>query len=61
MLSKQTTNALMMVSNSTASLIDPLNEGLFYVLTSCFQSVPLERRSSKYRQISGGRFLVGLR
>ena len=30
-------------------------------MTSRFQSDPLERRFGQYRQISGGRFLVGLR
>ena len=36
------------------------SEGYEYVLTSRFQSDPLERRFSQYRQMSGGRFLVGL-
>ena len=40
---------------------DLLSEGYEYVFTSRFQSVPLERRFSQYRQMSGGRFLVGLR
>ena len=31
------------------------------MLTARFQSDPLERRFSKYRQMSGGRFLVALR
>ena len=38
-----------------------MSEGYGYVLTSRFQSDPLERRFSQYRQMSGGRFLVGLR
>ena len=40
---------------------DLLSEGYEYVLTSRFQSDPLERRFSQYHQMSGGRFLVGLR
>ena len=39
---------------------DLLGEGYDLVLTSRFQSDPLERWFGKYRQISGGRFLVGL-
>ena len=37
-----------------------LNERYKYVLTGRFQSDPLERRFSQYRQLSGGRFLVSL-
>ena len=40
---------------------DLLQDGFAYVLTSRLQTEPLERRLSKYRQVSGGRFLVGLR
>ena len=36
-------------------------EGYKYVLVGRFQSDPLERRFSQYRQMSGGRFLVSLR
>ena len=36
-------------------------EGYHLVLTSRFQSGPLERRFGQYRQMSGGRILVGLR
>ena len=32
-----------------------------YILTSRFQGDPVERHFSKYRQMSGGRFLVSLR
>ena len=61
-LSTQTTNAFVITLNATASLIDDLlSEGYKYVLTSRFQSDPLERRFSKYRQMSDGRFLVALR
>ena len=38
-----------------------LDEGYRYILTSRFQSDPLERRFGQYRQMGGGRFLVGLR
>ena len=42
-----------------ASLIeDLLSEGYSFVLTSRFQTDPLEKRYSQYRQMSGGRFLV---
>ena len=45
-----------------ASLIeDLLEEGYEFVLTSRFQSDPIERRFAQYRQMSGGRFLVGLK
>ena len=45
-----------------SSLIeDLLAEGYDFIMTSRFQSDPLERRFGQYRQISGGRFLVGLR
>ena len=37
-----------------------LSEGYEYVLTGRFQTDPLEHRFSRYRQISGGRFLVSL-
>ena len=61
-LTTQTSNALVITLQSTSSLIeDLLFEGYNYVLTSRFQSDPLERHISKYRQMSGGRFLVGLR
>ena len=39
---------------------DLLGEGHDFVLTSRFQSDPLERQFGQYQQISGGRFLVGL-
>ena len=40
---------------------DLLQDGFECVLTSRLQTDPLEHRLSKYRQVSGGRFLVGLR
>ena len=61
-LTENTSSALQRSLRCTASLIeDLLSEGYEYVLTSRFQSDPLERRFSQYRQMSGGRFLVGLR
>ena len=48
--------------NCHASLIeDLLNDGFRFVMTSEFQSDPIERRFGQYRQMSGGRFLVGLK
>ncbi|XP_065673901.1 uncharacterized protein LOC136090852 [Hydra vulgaris] len=61
-LSVQTAAALIRTLNSHASLIeDLLNDGYHFVLTARFQSDPLERRFGQYRQMSGGRFLVGLK
>ena len=37
-----------------------LSDGIKYVLTVRFQSDYLELHFSKYRQMSGGRFLVSL-
>ena len=46
-----------------ASLIDDLLEkdGYHFVVSCRYQSDPLEKRFSRYRQMSGGRFLVSLR
>ena len=62
-LTEQTSRVLIIVTlNSTASFIeDLLSEGYKFVLTSRFQSDPIERRLSGYRQMSRGRFSVGLR
>ena len=38
-----------------------LDEGYEFIFIGRFQSDPLENRSSQYRQMSGGRFLVSLR
>ena len=60
-LTAQTSDALVTTLRCTASLIeDLLKEGYKYVLTARFQSDPLELRFSRVRQMSGGRFLVGL-
>ena len=40
---------------------DLLAEGYDFIMTSRSQSDPLERRFGQYRQMSGGRFLVGLK
>ena len=61
-LSKQTSNALIRTLKSHAMLIrDLLNDGYEYVMTRRLQSDPIENRFSRYRQMSGGRFLVSLR
>ena len=61
-LTENTSSALKRTLRCTASLIENLlSEGYEYVLTSRFQNDPLERRFSQYRQMCGGRFLVGLR
>ena len=61
-LSAQTAHALVTTLRCTAHLIDDLlEEGYSFVMTARFQTDPLERRFSKYRQMSGGRFLVSLR
>ena len=61
-LSKQTSKAIMTSLKAQSMLIqDLLNEGYQYVLSSRFQSDPLERHFGKYRQMNGGNFLVSLR
>ena len=45
-----------------ASIIENLfNDGNDFILTARFQSDPLERCFDQYMQMSGGRFLVGLK
>lgn len=61
-LSAQTSAALRTTLRCHANLIeDLLSEGYDFVLTSRFQSDPIERRFSQYRQMSGGRFLISLK
>ena len=61
-LTKQTNSELIRTLLFHAALIEEvLDEGYRYIPTSRFQSDPLERRFGQYRQMSGGRFLVGLR
>ena len=49
---------LRRIANLTGDL---LNENYDYILKSRFQNDPIERYFSKYRQMSGRRFLVSLR
>ena len=52
----------MLLNEKIANLTDDLlNKNHDYILTSRFQSDPIERHFSKYRQMSGGPFLVSLR
>ena len=61
-LTAQTSHALRCTLRCHAALLEELlSEGYSYVLTSRFQSDPLEKRYGKYHQMSGGRFLVGLK
>ena len=61
-LSAQTRAALTRTLRCHAALIeDLLNCGYAFVLTSRFQSDPIERRFGQYRQMSGGRFLISLK
>ena len=54
-LTKQTMSALIQTLKCTTDLIeDLLQEGFDFVLISRLQSDPLERRFSKYQQMSGG-------
>ena len=60
-LSQQTFKALIQTNYAISELsLDVLTEGYDYVLTGRLQSDPLEKRFSRYRQMSGGRFLVSL-
>ena len=61
-LTANTSDALITTLRAQSALIrELLSENYEFVLTSRLQSDPLERRFSQYRQMSGGRFLVGLR
>ena len=61
-LSAQTSAAMVRTLRCHASLIeDLLSDGFEFVLTSRFQSDPLEKRYGQYRQMSGGRFLISLK
>ena len=56
-LSQQTFKAFIQTNYAISELsLELLNEAYDYVLTGRFQSDPLERRFSQYRQLSGGRF-----
>ena len=61
-LAKKTSHTLTTTVKATSCLLSELpNEGYKYVLIARFQSDPLERQFSKYKQMRGGRFLVSLR
>ena len=61
-LTSQTASAFVRTLKCHASLTEHLlAEGYDFIMTSRFQSDPLERRFSQYRQMSDGRFLVVLR
>ena len=62
-LTPHTSSALVITLRAQAMLIDELltDDGYSYVLTARLQSDAIERRFSRYRQMSGGRFLVSLR
>ena len=61
-LSAQTFSTLQRTLFSHASLMeDLLFDGFKFVLTAHFQSDSIERRFGQYRQMSGGRFLLGLK
>ena len=61
-LSKQTSKAIITSLKAQSTLIqDLLNEGYQYILSSRFQSDPLERHFGIYRQMNRRNFLVSLR
>ena len=61
-LIKETSSALIRtLLRHTALIEELLDEGYKYIVTSRFQSDPLERRSGQYRQMSEGRLLLRLR
>ena len=61
-LTCQTKSALVTTLRAQAELIDELtDDGYDFVETTRFQSDPIERRFSQYRQMSDWRFLVSLK
>ena len=59
-LSFSTAKALIRTLRYQACLIEDLfDDGYNFILTARFQSDPLERHLDQYRQMNGGRFLVG--
>ena len=62
-LTKQTANSFITTLGSQAMLVTELlvKDGYQFIMTARMQSDPVERRFSRYRQISGGNFLVSLR
>ena len=62
LFSAQTSSALQRTLLCQASLIeDLLSDGFKFMLTARFQSDSIERRFGQYCQMSGGRFLVGVK
>ena len=64
-LSKQTFNALIQTLIQTLQsqpqlIKDLFEEGYDFIIPTRFQTDPLEKRYSQYRQMSGGNFLVSL-
>ena len=58
-LSKQRWDALIRTLHAKGRLCSDLfEEGYSFIITAKFQSDPLERRFSQYRQMSGGIFLL---
>ena len=56
------TKDLILILRWQANLIEDLfDDGYDFILTARFQSDPLKRCLGQYRQISGARFLVGLK
>ena len=61
-LTCQTKSAVVTILRAQADLIDGLTDDAYkFVKTAKFQSDPIEKRFSQYRQMSGERFLVSLR
>ena len=61
-LTKQTCSVLVTTLHCTACLIeDLLSRNYEFFSTSRLKTDPLELRISKYRQMNGSRFLIGLR
>ena len=61
-LSKKTSDALVQTLRSQVLLVETLlKEDYAFVMMARLQSDPIERHFSRYRQMSGGRFLVSLR
>ena len=61
-LSLSTVKALIRTLRCKTRLVEDLfDDGYDFILTTRFQSDPLERRFGHYRQMSGGLFLVGLK
>ena len=62
LLSAQTSSTLQRTLLCQASLIENrLSDGFKFALSARFQSDSVERRFGQYRQMSVGRFLVGLK